>query len=221
MSTLLEDIREILDESVNGSTFWTNYHVYDAANEAQVEAFSSSRGKFISTSLVISSNTDFVAIPSTIMIPQVIYGSNGKYFPTTQAKLEQYSKDWRSEPAGTPKFFVVFDAATLRVWPQANVDSTYTITGVPWPSEELAVGNEDISEVKLLKQAIAHRAAAGLLEFTQPQLADLTLNRAMELEYKYRKQLRNRGGHNIRTLRPGGILSSAYTGVVTIGRKFN
>lgn len=219
MSTLLQDIQVLVDET-GGSVFWTPYHIYDAANEALLQTYANLRHRHVSASLVISANTEFVALPATIMIPQYILGTEGKYFLTTQAKLEQYSRTWKTASTGTPKHFVVWDAETLRVYPKATTQTTYTMHGVPWPSDELTVTNEDITD-SLIKEPVTYRTVALLLEYTQPQLSDIYEKEAQDAELRVRQGLRNRQSHNIRRLHPGKLLSKAYSGHVEIGRKFS
>lgn len=218
MSTLVQDIQMLLDET-GGSTFWTPYHIYDAANEAILYEHAVLKHRYVSANLVIAPNTEFVAIPSTVMIPRYILGTEGIYFITTQAKLEQYSRNWKTDSASTPKHFVLWDAATLRVYPQASASTTYTIHGVPWPSDELTPTNEDITDT-LIKAVVAQRAVSILLEFTQPQLSDVYAREADEFETDVKKRLRNRQSHNINRLHPGGLQTKAFGGVVKIGKKY-
>lgn len=218
--SLVTDIQELCDESA-GAVFWPAAQVYDAANEAIIESFASSRHEFKLSTMTASAGDDLVALPADIMIPQYILGTAGKYWPTTQAKLEQQSRAWRGEPAGVAKFFVLWDISTLRVWPRGEQDYAYDLCGVPWPSVgEIAASNLDISVPKLLKQAITHRAAACLLGATQPLLADSLVQEAQELEYKFRVQLRNRNSHNIRRVRPGTLFTRAQSGSIPIGKKY-
>jgi hypothetical protein len=217
--SLVTDIEELLDES-GGATFWTAAHVYDAANEAQVETFARTKHQFVLSSMTVNAGDGLVTLPSTVMIPQYIIGTQGKYFPTSQAKLEQYAREWRGATAAYPKHFVFWDAYTVRAFPPSDDDYSFDVGGIPWPSEEVSVSQTDITAPSLLKQAVAHRAAGILLEFTQPTLADSLSSAAEELERKFRIQNRNRQSDHIRRIRPGTIFSFAQSGNVLLGKKF-
>jgi len=217
--SLITDIEELLDES-GGAVFWTAAHVYDAANEAQIETFSRTKHQFVLSSMTVNAASGIVALPTTVMIPQYIVGTQGKYFPTTQVKLEQYSREWRGATPAYPKHFVFWDAYNVRPFPVADVDYSFDVGGIPWPSEELSGSQTDVSAPRLLKQAIAHRAVSVLLEFTQPNLADRFVNEAEELEHKFRVQTRNRQSDHIRRIRPGTLFTLAQSGNILLGKKF-
>lgn len=218
--SLVTDIQELLEES-GGAVFWAAQHIYDAANEAMIDVWAESRHDLGKVTLTLSANDDLVAIPlTTIMIPQYLVRANKQYFPTTLARLEQYSRNWRSESAGVPKWFVLWDAETWRVWPKPDGTYAFDMWGVKWPPAEIAAGTLDITAPTLIKQAVAHRAAAVLCADIRPDLSTQFSETAVDLLMKFKIQLRNRGGHHITRLRPGSKLDAAKAGIISIGREY-
>lgn len=220
--TLIAEVRELLDEST-GSTFWVEEQIYDALNEAIVDVYSNTRHEYGTATITFTASNAYLALPSSLMIPQYIVGTKGRYFPTTKAKLEQWNRDWRAEGEDYPKHFVVTDIDTIMAFPAPDLAYEFTVHGVPWPScGEIADGAEDITGVpNLLRLALTKRTVAELLEFTQPALADQYLAEAAQLEHDFKIQLRNRQGHNIRRLKPGTLFTRAQSGVVVLGRKYS
>ena len=219
--SLVSDMQELLDETA-GAVFWTTSHLYNAANQAILETYAETRHEYVLATLTLTASSEMLTIPSTIMIPQYIIGSSGKYWPTTQAKVEQYYREWKAEPPAYPKHFVIWDMETLRAFPKSSGDYLFDICGVPWPTcGEVTSTSTDPSMPRLLKQVITQRAVALLLEHTQPELADSLNEDAKQLANKFKIQLRNRGGHNIARLRPTTIFTHAQSGVIKLGRKFS
>ena len=218
--SLVSDIQQAVDET-SGAVFWSTDQIYDAANAAILDAFTITRHEFVLATMTVTAEADLVDIPATIMIPQYILGTDGKYFPTTQAKLEQENRAWRGTALGQTKFFVLWDIEHFRCYPRMNVDYAFDVGGVPWPTVgEVMATNTDISVPGLLKQAITHKAIATLLDATQPMLADVHTSEADQLLYKFKRQYRNRSGHNIRRIRPGTLFTKAQSGVIRIGDRF-
>jgi hypothetical protein len=218
--SLISDIQDLLEEATT-NTFWTKAQIYDAANWAQIRVWEDTRHDKASETLTVPFNTDLVAIPDTIMIPLYVVMDGKEYFCSTQAKLEEYDRNWRAATPAQPKWFLVWDSLNLRVWPKANATYVFTLFGVRYPPTELAVGTEDITAPRLLKQAIVHTAAGMVLSLTRPDLAEGMLSEAAQLENKFKIQLRNRGGHRIDRLRPGNKFAHAQGGVISIGKHYS
>lgn len=220
--SIVSEIREALDEA-SGAVFWSPEQIYTAANEAIVDVFSTTRHEYATATITLTASAFGVALPSTIMIPQVIIGtSSACYFPTTKAKLEQYCRTWRSTSASYPKHFVLRDVETLDVYPKPDAAYTFVVAGVPWPTvTELADGHEDITLPSVVRSAIVCRAVSELLEYTQPTLSQQFLSDAKSHEHEFIVSLRNRQSHNIRRLRPGTLFTRAQSGSVELGRKYS
>lgn len=219
--SLVSEIRELLDES-GGAVFWVTEQLYDAANEAVLDVYASLRQEYGTATITTTASTADYNIPATIMLPQYITGTGKKYFPTTLAKLEQYNRQWKETAVGYPKHWVLNDVNSVMSYPAPDATYEFVIHGVPWPSVgEIADTAEDITVASLLRKAIIRRACAELLEYTQPSLAEQFLREAGEAEHGYKVQLRNRQSHNIRRLKPGGLMTKAQSGVVHVGRRFS
>jgi hypothetical protein len=214
--TLYSITQTILDET-GGATFWTADHVYDALNSVLVD-FWDTGGLETSATLTVPANDPSIVIPSTVMIPKYILGTNGKVFLTTTAKLEQYDRGWRTAQTGYPKHFVLTDASTLRPYPLADTEYELTLYGTPWPTE-IAAGTLDITADEGLKLAIAHQAAGELMSLTQPPFAEESYKEAARLLSQYKIHLRNQQSHRLRTLRPATTFTAAQGGAVRIGRR--
>jgi hypothetical protein len=201
--SLVTDVRTLIDEP-SGGVFWTDQHVYDACNEQLLRAYFHEKGfRRESATLTITSGQDFVGIPAAIAVPHyIIYGSR-EYWPSTYQMMERYSENWRGEEASQPKAFIVWDHRTLRVWPAADGTYEMTVYGISWP-DEIAAGNQDITEDSTLKNCIAFRAASSLLQTTLPRQSAVYEQQAKELELKWHKHARGfRGQDKFNRLRPG------------------
>jgi hypothetical protein len=217
--SVITDIRTLLDER-SSAVFWTDQHIYDAANQAQLDIYASLKAQQGSAVMSLNSGQDIVSIPPTIMIPQYIEFNNKTYFPTTHAKLEQWNRAWRGEALAQPKWFVLWDWEHFRVWPRPDQGYDFTLWGVTWPSE-FSASNESITADRVLQAAIAFRAASYLLELTQPLLAAEMARESAEYETRYKTRLRNRQSHRPTALKPGTAFTAAQSGVISLGRKFS
>lgn len=223
--SIITQIQTLLDES-GGLVYWSangNQPVYDAANTAISELYADLQGYiFVTAPFVIASNTPIVALSTTsFMIPQYTLDTNtNKVFMTVYDQLQDWQMTWLNNPPSTPQWFVLWDADHVRVFPTAAATTTYTMCGVPWPPE-LALGTDTISGLDvMLEQAIVHKAAGRLLEFTQPELADKLELESLEYQKKYQRQLNNQQGANTLRLRPGKGWTIAQFGDIRIGRKY-
>lgn len=232
--TLCDIVRQILDQTA-GDIFWPATQIYDAANEALVDLWAWANIQTASEPLSVGVGDDIVAYnTSTIMIPKFIVLSthianadvNQKYFITDQTKLEQWSRVWRLDAIGQPKWFVLWDLFHLRVYPSPDKTYTFTLWGVPWPTEVTAA-NEDVLVDRQLKLAIAYRTAANLVEQTRPDLADAYAKESDETLYRFKLRMRNIQKNNIRRWKPvvtgwgTDRTSSAYSGVIRLGRRLS
>lgn len=225
--SLVTETQQQINESGAG-VFWplASGQVYDALNSAIIRTYAHNRDQFyVSTPLTFASGVDILALPTTtVMIPQYIVTPGAvKIFPTTMPMLQDWNANWKNTPHAQPQWIVLWDWTHLRSFPIPDQTYTYTLYGVPWPLE-IGTGGGDVTDITnidpLLRQAIIHRACATLLEYTQPQLADVFTQEAEEHEKRYRRQARNAMGDNVLRLRPGVGWSIAQSGDIRIGKKY-
>ena len=224
--SLYSEVQEQLNQtSLNfGSAFWVDQQILDGINWALLDTWSHIKWTFVSTQTVVSSGADITALPETaVMIPQyIINTSSVKIFPTTHPLLQDWSANWRNEPQAEPHWIVLWDQAHVRVWPPSNGTYTWTLYGIPWPTEiSVTDGSTDPSLDPTIRHAVIHRACAFLLEHTQPQLADANEAEAEEHEKRYFRQVRNAQGDNILRLRPSPGWVAGQYGDIKIARKYN
>jgi len=225
--SLFSEVTEQLDQtSLNfGSAFWVDQQIYDAINWALLDVWSHVKWTFTHTNTVVASNADIAALPSTnVMIPQyIINTASVKVFQTTHDMLQDWNANWKNEPPAEPHWTVLWDEKHVRVWPQSNGTYTWTLYGVPWPSEvSTSDGSTDPFPLDpTIRHAIIHRATAWLLEHTQPQLADMNEQEAEEHEERYLREVRNAQGANTLRLRPAPGWIAGQFGDIRIARKYN
>lgn len=209
--SLVSDVRMLVNES--SEAFWLDESIYDAINRTQLSIFANNpRIVETSTTFVLGSGVEWVAIPASIMIPKYVIGTSSEHiFPVTQTALEQYNIHWKSIDPSYPSRFVMYDAFTLRPYPRADVNYTFTMYGVPWPTE-MTNSVQDITASRYLKRAITYAAAAQLLSYTRPELSDQYMKDSDEAILMYRQQLRNQHGHNIMRLRPANAAQRDHRG---------
>ncbi len=226
--SLLIDLQIEIDETA-GPTFYVIDQVYDALNQAQLEVWSNlKQWQLTSATMAIAPGTAITTLPLTsVMIPQyVIYVTQGvKIFPTTYAMLQDWQSGWMNEPPARPNWMVLWDAEHLRWFPPPDITYNFVLYGTPWPTEVTAAtidaGTDPLTADPLVGQAIVKRAAAILLEDSQPVLADLKIQEAMDYETRYARQQRNAQGANTLRLRPGVAWDVAQQGDINVGRKFS
>lgn len=225
--SLFSEVTEQIDQtSLNfGSAYWIQQQVLDAINWALLDTWANIKWQFVSTQTVVSSGADITSLPvTTVMIPQyIINTASVKIFPTTHDLLQDWSSNWRNEPQAEPHWIVLWDQAHGRVWPPANGTYTWTLYGVPWPTEVTTTdGTTDPAPLDpSIRHAIIHRAVAFLLEHSQPQLADVNEAEAMDHEKRYFRQVRNAQGANTLRLRPAPGWVVGQFGDIKIARKYN
>lgn len=224
--SIISQVQTLIDET-SGLVYWganNGQPVYDACNTVLSELQTDLQGyAFTTASFAISSGADIIALATTsFMIPQyVLDTSSNPVFMTTHDQLQDWQYNWRTTTPARPAWLVLWDCNNVRVFPQSNADYTYTMCGVPWPTE-LSLSTQTISGIdQMLEQAIVHRAAGRLLEFTQPELADKLELESEEYQKRYQRQLRNQQGANTLSLRPGKGWMIAQAGDIRIGRKYN
>ena len=236
----------IIDDPTAGDIFFPSQQLYDAANETIMDFWATAGRQdtpiaiaTATTSLVVTTATDVYAFDNVaLMIPTYVtlntmIGSgaggeliNQRYFISDRTKLEQYARNWRSNQQEQPKWFVLWDAAHLRVFPTPDKTYSFTLWGVPWGTE-IATGTEDIAVDQILRLAMAYKTAATILEATRPEVSDLYTVNATELLNRYRIRLRNQQGNNLRRMKPGvgpGMKSdvrAAMKGVIKIGNRLS
>jgi len=257
--TLVDTIRLLIDQATGssavnlpdyptpGDIFWPAQQLYDCGNEVLIDMWSAfgrqnTPIQLTNTDFVVSSGTDIFPYNATaIMIPSYVVlnttTSSGaasqtidqRYWTSDITKLEQWSNNWRQNIPAQPKWFLTWDAFHLRCFPSPDQTYTFTLFGVPWPTE-LSTGTEDITADPVFKLAVAYKAAANVLEYSRPDTADSYLKESEELLNRYRIRLRNQETNNMRRFRPvvaapGGqgtdLTMAATKGVIRIGRRTN
>jgi hypothetical protein len=199
--TVFEQVRILLDEA-NGPVFWTDSHICDALNCAQLYALPTlPREALTRTEWIVLAGQELITIPSTIMIPKFVEDSSQQYLVSSYTDLERYAKDWRGTSAGVPRYFVLHDHSRIRPYPIADENYQFTLAGVPWPTEYTTSAVDPTSD-PTLKSAIAHLAASDLLELTLPQLSDAYYSEGERLLNQFRKRSRNTHSHNIKRISP-------------------
>lgn len=213
--SIVTDIRLLLG---NSSLFWSDQHVYDAANEAQLEAYGRGKWAIGTNTLSVNTGDDLVYMHSSTMIPLYVEYLNKHYFITTQARLEQFSRSWKGASLGPPKWFVLFDFERLRVWPRPDDQYNMTLWHVPWPTE-ISASVTDITGVdRSYTNAIVNWAGSNLFRFTRPDLSEALRREGDEWYMKFKRTLRNQQSHNIQRMRPGGLFQKALGGNIDMGR---
>lgn len=222
LPTILAEVEQLINES-GGSVWWTAAQVNDAINQSLVDIWANLKWNIVNTPFTVTTGSgDIFAFDNThIMIPQFFLIQNIKMFLTNQDELENWSRRWKMETPGQPYWFVLWDESHFRVFPTPDATYTFDLWGVPWPPE---FSNEatDIAVDPMLRHAIVFRACANLMEFTQPQLADVFMQDSMKHEGLYSSHLRKQLGVNISRLRPttGAGWVQAQFGDIRVGRKY-
>ena len=237
----------IIDDPTAGDIFFPSQQIYDAANEAVTDFWATAGRQDVpiqlatatATPLVVGTGTDIYPLDNvSLMIPTFVtlntmLGSgaggeliNQKYFISDRTKLEQYARDWRNNQQAQPKWFILWDAWNLRVFPTPDQTYTFTLWGVPWPNE-ISTGTEDITVDQILRLAMAYKTAATLLETTRPEVSDLYTKNSEEMINRYRIRLRNQQTNNMRRMKPGGNgkftddVIAANRGSIKIGNRLS
>ena len=216
--SIYSEVKTLIGEP-SGATYYTNAHICHAINEASLNIYAQLRSKHITASLTFGVGTSTVSIPSTIMIPRWIEYANHQWFPTTYARLEQYNQYWRTEGATRPSWFVLTDWNHLRCWPEPDTAYTFTLHGVPYPTEIDGSSVLDITDSSAIKSAIVYRTVGNLVEHDFPQLADYYFAESQQFLHEARIAFRNQQSHNIKRLMPGTAFTNAQSGSIRIGSR--
>ena len=236
----------IIDDPTAGDIFFPSQLLYDAANEV-IDDYWATAGRqdtpisiaTASTPLAVTTATDiYTWDTTTIMIPTYVTlntfigtGSvgeliNQRYFISDRTKLEQYARDWRNNQQEQPKWFILWDAFHIRVFPLPDQSYTFTLHGVPWATE-ISTGTEDIAVDQILRLALAYKTAAAILESTRPEVSDLYQKNSLEMLNRYRIRLRNQQTNNLRRMKPivtpgyKSDVAAAYKGTIKIGNRLS
>lgn len=211
--TILQQIQTILDES-GGAVFWTTAEIWDAVNETLLEVWPQTNHLSTSSSWVLQTGTQFFDYPSNIMIPQTLLGTDRSHlFSTTYAKMEQFSPVWRTTTPGYAQHVIHFDIGTVRPYPLLDGTYTYTLHGMPWPPE-LSDASPTLTADATLVTAVAHLAAAKLLEHTIPMAADLQEREGNEVLQRYISNVRNQLANRVKRLRIANKFNVAQSGSI-------
>ncbi len=208
---LITDVRRELGES--SAVFWSDQQIVDALNEAQVCLFAEyPHVMTTSTTLLIPSNVDFVTIPTSIMVPQYVLGTDGKQVNfSTKNDLENVSKSWWNVTTGKPKAFVIVQYNIIRVWPRADQAYSYTMVGIPWPTE-LTTSADTTTYPHFIELALTMYAASVLFTPTRPELGQVYYSFYADAINKQLVQMRRTFGVNTRRIRPAGRLGASQRG---------
>jgi hypothetical protein len=220
LPSLTNEVKELINEG-SGLVWWPNGQVEDAINEAIVDLSMYLKWDVITTPFTVTTGSgDIFAWDNTlIMIPQFFLINGLKMFLSNQAELENWSRRWRNETPGQPKWFLKWDESHFRVFPTPDATYTFDLWGIPWEPEFPGEAT-DLTVDPMLRHAIAFRAASILLELTQPQLADMYMQDSIKHEMLYSTHLRKQLGANSARLRPGYGWTNAQFGRIAIGRKY-
>lgn len=218
--SLFTDVQTLLDE-VAGAVFWSADQIYDAINQAQLEAQFLVQDRTVGASMVCTQGSEFATVPTTVMLPQFIVYGGKEYWPSTYEELENWDQDWRAESQAQPKVFISWDWNHFRLWPVPDANYTVTVWGVPWPTE-VAAASLDITETTAYKEWITFKAGAALILNTLPQAAQVWLVEAKELERQWRrhKQL-NLGAYRFNRFRPGTAFTVGQRGSPAVWKRFS
>jgi len=201
--------------------FWPVQQVYDAINDAQLEMESIAYVPVATTSMTFTAGQDLHLWPSTtIMWPHYLEFTGRKYWIVKHADLERWDRNWRNAQPSQPRFFVMWDEQHIRPYPRADINYVFNIWGPGWASEIVST-NTDIAVPPLLKTAISLRASARLFQQSRPDLAAADLKEAEQYEIKYRMQWRKQQSHNIKRLRPSGVMQMAQGGNIRIAKRID
>ncbi len=217
--SMVSEVQLLLDEA-GGPVWWSLQQIYDALNQASIDLHMDCKMTNASADLAITSGADLVAIPtSDIMVPQYVVYNNKRIFSTTQDELENWSRRWHDQPAAQPKWLVLWDWETFRVFPSSDANYTFTLWGLKWP-DEIGVSTPSIPVDATLYRAIVLLAVAYLLEFTQPELSLTYMQEVEQFKQRMLTNFRNNLGANITRLRPGVGWSLAQGGDIKLGNRY-
>lgn len=215
--SLVSEVQTLLDDA--DGVFWTDSHVYDACNEAQLYVWGETRHDIGTATFTVTANQEFASLPTTIYLPQRIVANNVEWFVTTYYELERDDRKWRAKSQAQPKWFVLHDIETLRLHPRPDDTYEYVLWGVNYPGTEIQSGTEDITAPKSLKRTVEFRAAAMIAQQTRPDLAELWNASYREHLAEFKRQLRNRHGHKIVRMRPSRRFTTrAHQGNLKVAR---
>lgn len=225
MSDIVTMVQTELNEAGAGvpsaGVFWPVQQVYDAINDAQLEMESIAYLPIGSTTMTFTASTDLHAWPNTVLMwPHYLEFNGRKYWVVKHADLERWDRNWRNATTDQPRFFVLWDEQHLRPYPVADQNYVFNIWGPAWASEIVST-NTDILVPPLLKTALALRASARLFQQSRPDLAKADIAEAEEYEMRYRMQWRKQQSHNIKRLRPSGLMQSAQGGNIRIAKRID
>lgn len=204
--SIVAQVQIVLNDT---GVFWPTATLLDAINEAQFQIYAETKWAITTGSLALSSNADIIALPTNILVPRWIEGTNSltspatvkRFFVSTQRNLEAFQRTWRGAGTGQPGYFVIWDATHLRVFPRPDATYHFTVFGIGFPTEITdALG--DIAGPALYVQAVQNYTVALLLEATRPDLADMYMKIANDQILAVKKRLRKNLSHNIRQLVP-------------------
>jgi hypothetical protein len=220
MSQPIVQIVQTLINDVN--VFWTQQQVLDAVNEAQMWVYVETKWQRVPGTLTVTEGQDIVSIPSTLLVPQWIEGTNTnidgsvntvRFFPSTQRELETFLRTWRGAKWDQPGNFILWDATHFRLFPKPDKTYTYTVWGIGWPTAIQDNVTPILGDPRYVL-AVQNYAAALLFEATRPDLADMYMAQADDQILQYRKHIRNMQSHNIRRLRFGKRMDIQQSGTI-------
>lgn len=214
---LVDEVRRLLGET--SAVFWSDAQIRNAINEAQAYVYSEHPHVFeTSTTLAVPTSSDFVQIPSSVMIPRYITSTSGDvYYPfVTHADLEEWGKGWMNVDEGEPSAFVVWSSEWFRVWPRPSTSKAYRLVGTPWPVECTSL--TDPSLPWLVEDAVVYYATSVLFTPTRVDLAQIHMQDYHEAMRDYMVQWRRAHPHNIMRVAPGSQSGGKHRGDLRVIR---
>jgi hypothetical protein len=217
--TLLNQVRLIIDEP-NGPKFWPNTQLYDAINEASIEVLGSGQFDMSTATITASANAVYLTLPTTIMIPKMLIGTDNVELPkTTYAALERDGIGWGTATGTSHVACVEFDCQTLQLYPIVNTPVVYRVVGIPYPTE-ITTGVEDIAANDIIVDAIRFYAGSVLFDATRPDISDTLRVEGLQTLQVAMRHKRNTQSHKIYHLSPAGDINARRSGEISVLRNY-
>ncbi len=97
--SVVTDVQAIINDT---GVFWPTATVLTAINEAQLAVYAETKWALTTQTMTLGSNADIIPIPSNILLPKWIEGTNTnfqppmvkRFFPSTQRGLEHFLRTW-------------------------------------------------------------------------------------------------------------------------------
>lgn len=215
--SFIAEVQELIDDV---GVLYIPGHVYNAVNEAAMDAWGELWHQTTTATVTVTGNQEFLDIPTSIMIPRRIRSNNTEWYPVDEHDMERYDEGWRSNSQGQPKFFIRWDAETLKLYPKSNGTYAYIIEGQGYPDFEVSATSTDFTSIKPLRQAVKFLAGAVLAENIRPDLAQAWRAEATDAMLQTKKRFRKSFDYGGPKFKPGGRESMKQTGAVRLTKNY-